>query len=124
MDEKSILNSARGIADNQARDEYLRLACGDDIETLKRIRELLAEHNDYTDFLESLPFTASLTQSTSESAEPIESEIGPYKLLQEIGEKGWEPSIWPAGVAHPALGHAGPIENSDAFFLQISYSFA
>jgi hypothetical protein len=46
MNEKSIFNTARKIADDAARDEYLRKACGADLDALNRIREMLSSMNN------------------------------------------------------------------------------
>ena len=88
LNEKSIFNKARKIVDDHARDEYLRRACGDDHDALMRIGELLAEHNESTDFLESPPLDIEATHSMPGFSETIGSQIGPYKVLQEIGEGG------------------------------------
>ena len=88
MDEKLVFNTARKISDESARDEYLKLACGDDATALNRIRELLVEINEDSSFLEPPSLDIAETQSLVPETSRIGQRIGPYKLLQEIGEGG------------------------------------
>ena len=62
------------------REAYLDGACGDDGELRERVELLLAAHDDSAGFLDSP--AVSRTQAGPGSL------IGPYKLLQEIGEGG------------------------------------
>ncbi len=70
------------------RDSLVREACGDDEEMCVEVERLLENHARATEesFLEPQSLTASLT---TPSAETVETRIGPYKLLQRIGEGGF-----------------------------------
>ena len=95
MDDQAIINKARKISDPEVRDDYLRLACGDDRERLDRIKKLLNE--ELGDPISEDP---GLAQESSHermetqifkgdsSSSLLGKRIGPYKILQEIGEGG------------------------------------
>jgi serine/threonine protein kinase/tetratricopeptide (TPR) repeat protein len=88
IDEKAVFNACRQIGDADARQEYLRLACGDDVNALGRIRQLLRVHDQAGSFLES-PAGPSLAPAISERPrESVGSVVGPYRLLEQIGEGG------------------------------------
>jgi serine/threonine protein kinase/tetratricopeptide (TPR) repeat protein len=103
IDEKAVFNAARRIPDAAARDDYISQACGDDQSAAHRIQALLRIHEEEQSFLESpaarldhspphfgvglgegLTDTRHLTPDTF----PEGTVIGPYKLLQQIGEGG------------------------------------
>jgi serine/threonine protein kinase len=88
IDEKAIFNSARRISDTAARNHYIAESCGDNKLAIRRIQELLLVHDQEQSFLES-PATA-ITQAIQHLpiAEQPGAVIGPYKLLQQIGEGG------------------------------------
>ena len=95
IDEKAVFNAARRLADAAARDAYLEQACGDDDSAVQRIRELLRLHEQERSFLESpaVPISPPLYSGEGTIDSPPISErpgtiIGPYKLLQQIGEGG------------------------------------
>jgi serine/threonine protein kinase/Tfp pilus assembly protein PilF len=73
----------------QNRAAYLDEACGEDAELRQRVEQFLAAQADIGSFLES-PAAASLIATVDE---PISDRpgavIGPYKLLEEIGEGGF-----------------------------------
>jgi serine/threonine protein kinase/predicted Zn-dependent protease len=87
IDEKAIFNTARKIADTGARESYLSLACGDDAGAMQRIRDLIQVHNHEGSFLESPPPGIEPTDIRPITEQPGDV-IGPYKLLQQIGEGG------------------------------------
>jgi serine/threonine-protein kinase len=89
IDEKAIFNAARQIADSAARDEYLAQACGDDIPAIQRIRDLLRIHEQERSFLESPPAGLESNAAVPLMIEQPGAVIGPYKLLQQIGEGGF-----------------------------------
>ena len=99
VDEKAIFNTARKITDPEARASYLSLACGEDEAARQRIHALLAIHIHEDSFLESPPPGIEPTQIRPVSEQPGDT-IGPYKLLQQIGEMrdGVRPSCL-AGMA-------------------------
>jgi WD40 repeat protein/serine/threonine protein kinase len=111
LDEKAIFNVARKIDSPDARAEYLHQVCGVDGVLFQRVDTLLRAYAEQASFLElppagSAPPTFEQAGSFLEalaSAIVVESafntvhqplperpgtEIGPYKLLQVIGEGG------------------------------------
>jgi WD40 repeat protein/serine/threonine protein kinase len=66
------------------RAAYLEGACGDDHALRARIESLLAAHDASVDVLDAPPLTTGYTSLT----EGPGTIIGPYKLLQQIGEGG------------------------------------
>jgi WD40 repeat protein/serine/threonine protein kinase len=88
IDEKAVFNAARRIADATERDDYLAQACGDDNTAIQRIRELLRIHEQEQSFLESPAAGLAATIDSRPITERPGTIIGPYKLLQQIGEGG------------------------------------
>src|SRR5262245_19389978 len=90
IDDKAIFNAARQIEDPAAREEYLRVACRDNAEALQRIKSLLQVHAEAESFLESPPLPAFAPTITEPPLpEKPGTQIGPYKLLEQIGEGGF-----------------------------------
>src|SRR4051812_36651174 len=87
LDEEVIFQAARGIDSPEARAEFVRNACGGDQAVLERVMKLLRAFSQGGSFLESrLPgIDVTIGQPISERPGTI---IGPYKLLQQIGEGG------------------------------------
>jgi hypothetical protein len=83
MNEQSIFEAARGITDSAAREKYLQDACGDDLQALQRIRERL----ESSELSISAEFNVGETQPFHGNAQSDE-RVGPYRLLQQIGEGG------------------------------------
>jgi serine/threonine protein kinase len=82
-----IFNAAAEIADADERAAYLQQACGSDLALHVEIEELL-DHDGSVDRLldRTVPgIGASIDQSIAERAGTV---IGPYKLLEQIGEGG------------------------------------
>src|SRR5438045_2901774 len=67
---------------------FLVQACGSDAELLARVQILLHAHLGHDSLLEELPPQANSPTIDQPVAEPPEMQIGPYKLLQQIGEGG------------------------------------
>jgi eukaryotic-like serine/threonine-protein kinase len=88
LDEKAIFNIARRIESAEARAEYLRQACGADAELIGRVETLLHGYEEQASFLESPVVDDQRTALMSPIAERPGAVIGPYKLLQQIGEGG------------------------------------
>jgi len=88
IDEKEIFNRARRIVEREKRAAYLQEACGHDPSVIGRIVELIRVHDQEASFLEASPFAPENTVD-----EPITERpgtiIGPYKLLEQIGEGGF-----------------------------------
>ncbi len=89
IDEKAVFNSARRIADAAARENFLTEACGDDKSAIQRIRELLRIHEHEQSFLESPAVDLTPNADRPSIAEQPGTLIGPYKLLEQIGEGGF-----------------------------------
>ncbi|PHS06667.1 MAG: hypothetical protein COA78_14100 [Blastopirellula sp.] len=82
--EELIFDNARKIADRIDREAYLKEVCGDDTQLYQRLCKLLEANLIDDSFLEQTT-TQQPSTSIQESAGTI---IGPYKLLQQIGEGG------------------------------------
>ena len=91
LSEEDIFQVARHIEITDARTAYLEQVCGDDATLREEVEALLAAHDDSPSFLES-PHSA-LAVSTPTIDQPLTeapgTQIGPYKLLQQIGEGGF-----------------------------------
>jgi hypothetical protein len=94
--EEALFHAARLIEDAAARSKYLQTVAGSDEALLRRVEALLAV-NDTGDRLLDQPAasvpTEAFTPAGRDEAADLRSEllgtvIGPYKLLQQIGEGG------------------------------------
>jgi tetratricopeptide (TPR) repeat protein/serine/threonine protein kinase len=88
FEEKEIFNRARQIAAPQERAAYLQEACGHHPAAMTRLGELLRVYEEERSFLESSPVghTAKIDAPIAECPGAF---IGPYKLLEQIGEGGF-----------------------------------
>lgn len=86
--EEAIFKAAIKLESKAERDIYLKQACGDDAELLARIGILLKGHYEAGDFLEVPVFGPAATLDDSLVSEGPGTAIGPYKLLEMIGEGG------------------------------------
>ena len=84
-DENAVFDVARKLSDAAARDMYLAQIYGDDDRMIARVQALLRAHNE-SGFLEP-PCGESLTVDPP-MTERLGSQIGRYKLLEQIGEGG------------------------------------
>jgi len=82
-----IFSDAVALRAGDERAAYLDSACGTNSELRKRVERLLQADNKAHDFLES-PAHAIAPTIVSAPVELPGSRIGPYKLLQQIGEGG------------------------------------
>ncbi|MBL8816551.1 MAG: protein kinase [Planctomyces sp.] len=86
MTEREIFAAVLEIQDADKRNEFLDLAChGDDV-LRRRIVALLEEQGQLGQFLET-PI-ASILPSKDPETSLLQTKIGPYKLLKQIGEGG------------------------------------
>src|SRR5215831_17031292 len=67
---------------------YLNEACGDDRELHGRVQHLLVAHREAGSFLEP-PAPSALATVEEPLTERPGTTIGPYKLLEQIGEGGF-----------------------------------
>jgi len=86
--EKEIFNTARQIAAPEERLAYLEQACGHNPATMQRVMELLRVYDQEQSFLK-LPSAAVAATIDEPIAERAGAVIGPYKLLEQIGEGGF-----------------------------------
>src|SRR5262245_36761993 len=88
-DEESIFKVAYQIGSPQARADYLAQVCGDDRALLDRVVLLLRMHDEQASFLEAPPMAPGVTLDEPEIIDGPGTVIGPYKLLEQIGEGGF-----------------------------------
>lgn len=94
-----VFFAALELEDRNARSAYLDEICGSDTDLRHRIEGLLAVNPLVSNFLESpaVAPTATIDSPCAEVAGPI---IGPYKLLEPIGEGGMG-TVYMAEQTHP-----------------------
>src|SRR5262249_44373627 len=87
MNELDIFSAALELETPAARAAYLDQECGDDAQLRRRIESLLESHKEAGSFMDSSapPLGPTIKQPFVESPGTV---IGPYKLLQQIGEGG------------------------------------
>jgi serine/threonine protein kinase len=102
--EESLFDAARALADPVQRQAFLRAACSEDAALLIKVENLLKASEQAEQFfagcapaLRRISDTHQKTETRSTSLanraspiteEKLSSKIGPYKLLQKIGEGG------------------------------------
>ena len=84
----SIFCRAIEIASSADRAEFIARACGPDKELRRRVERLVDAHLQAGSFLESPPASATRAVGSVPSTDVAGTVIGPYKLLQPIGEGG------------------------------------
>jgi serine/threonine protein kinase len=95
MNEREIFIEAAQLIDPGEQSAFLRLACGQDDAMHRQLVDLLAAHSRAQTFLESPPSGIALAVAGRDAAEarPVTegpgTKIGPFKLLQQIGEGGF-----------------------------------
>src|SRR5215831_12425141 len=88
MNERSIFAEALDIPDPAERAAYLDRACERQPGLRQHLDELLAAQEDLGSFLARPAVVPEGATSNSPVREGPGSKIGPYKLLQQIGEGG------------------------------------
>src|SRR5262245_19701593 len=99
-DEKAVFNVARQIGPPDARADYLQQACGTDSGLRERIQVLLCAYEEQASFLESPPPVGVAPTIDQPHRETAGTVIGPYKLLEQIGEGGMG-VVWMAEQKEP-----------------------
>src|SRR5262245_6095367 len=84
----SIFWSALGIAAPDERVRYLDAACADDPNLRAQLDELLAAYPKVERFLEQPAFAGATLTHDPAIAEGPGTIIGPYNLLEQIGQGG------------------------------------
>src|SRR5262245_38511245 len=82
---KTIFLNALEIASAEARRAYLNAQCGSDDSLRAEVEELLRHHEQIAVLGESAPASST---APPPSLEHPGAQIGPYQLLQQIGEGG------------------------------------
>ncbi len=100
MSERSIFIAALEKDDPTERAAYLEEACADDVLLRARIERLLKAHEPGDSFLERGPAVLDATDNDEPIAEHAGTVIGPYKLIEQIGEGGMG-SVWMAQQTDP-----------------------
>src|SRR6476469_914117 len=87
MNESQIFNDALKLVTSAERAAYLAERCGDNAQLRSEVEGLLNLHDNDPSFLEKPVPAVALTIEHSASERPG-TLIGPYKLLEQIGEGG------------------------------------
>src|SRR5262245_357287 len=95
-DEEVIFKAARRLPPGEPRDRYLAEACGADEELQGRVRDLLRVDEEERSFLAAPEGTGDLPSA----GEGPGAVVGPYKLLEQIGEGGMG-AVWMAEQTEP-----------------------
>ncbi len=88
VDEKAIFRVACCIESAEARRDYLRQVCGDNPEIHDRVATLLRMQEESPSFLESPLAGGDAALDWGPLLELSGTRIGPYQLLEKIGEGG------------------------------------
>src|SRR5215471_19656377 len=98
VDVRAVFDRALEIGTQPERAAYLDQACANFPEIRQEVEELLRAHAEAGSFLQFA--AASLaTEHPSAPSRLIGTQVGPYKLLQQIGEGAWASSTWPSKSA-------------------------
>jgi eukaryotic-like serine/threonine-protein kinase len=88
MKEREVFEAALEIPDPDGRDAFLRAACGGEAAMEDHIRGLLEAERGLGDFLESPALAPGIATAPPSAVEGPGTVIGPYELLESIGEGG------------------------------------
>jgi serine/threonine protein kinase len=88
-DAKGIFLAALEIADAAEREAFLERSCGGNEALRRRVQELLRAYGQPDGPLDKLAGALATTELGQPLREQVGSTIGPYKLLEQIGEGGF-----------------------------------
>jgi serine/threonine protein kinase len=100
MNEHELFATALDIDAPTERSAYLDRACGGDDALRARVEALLRAHAQAGSFLAAPPVAGTVTLEAPKPLEGPGTGIGPYKLLQAIGEGGMG-TVYMAEQTHP-----------------------
>src|SRR5262245_20292955 len=86
LDEEALFHAARRIPAGEARNLFLEQACAGDSPLAERVRALLEMHEQESEFVDA---PQRRTVEFEPIAERAGSRIGPYRLMEKIGEGGF-----------------------------------
>jgi serine/threonine protein kinase/tetratricopeptide (TPR) repeat protein len=89
MTERDLFIAARGMPDTAERAAFLAEACGGDTNLLHQVESLLGEQDALGSFLNEPAIEPNDTAVWPRAGEAVGTLIGPYKLLEQIGEGGF-----------------------------------
>ena len=87
MNETVIFSAAIKLPAEQ-RQSFVKAACAGNAELEREVAALLREHDGIGSFIEQPAIPAAPPRSRLQPSERPGTQIGPYKLLQQIGEGG------------------------------------
>src|SRR4029077_13095345 len=99
LDEEAIFDAALQISDQEARRLYIQQACADNRRLQQRVEALIRVHEEDSDFLD-LPAEEHPDRTHELIWEGAGSQIGPYQLIELIGEGGFG-VVFRAEQLHP-----------------------
>ncbi len=85
---QTVFLHALEISDQDQRDAYLDVQCRGDAELRREIEQLLSHAGRLGRFMEGESHPAEVPTELRLGTEEPAARVGPYKLLQEIGEGG------------------------------------
>src|SRR4051812_32698062 len=99
-DEESVFEHALQCGSDAERGGYLHEACAGAPALRRSVEELLAANRKGRGVLERTPPELDATVDAGAAAEPLGTQIGPYKLLERLGGGGMG-VVYMAEQTHP-----------------------